>query len=239
MAVRLTVRSASGATSTSIEVEPTSVILGGYSARSAAERQRHIDELRQIGIEPPERVPAFWPVGANLVSTASEIQVQGERTSGEVEYALIAHEGQTYVAVASDQTDRAFEVHSIPRSKQLCAKVISSEVVALDDLRAAWDRIVISSEVSADGDMWLPYQRGELAGMLDPDGLVSACFGTGALADRTILLSGTIPILDGETRYLPHFRATLEVPDSDHLRLALAYRVEMLPERADTGEEAA
>ena len=237
MAVQLTVRSASGSAA-SIEVEPVSVILGGYSARSAADRQRHIDELRQIGIEPPERVPAFWPVAANLVSTGAEIQVQGERTSGEVEYALIAQEGHTYVAVASDQTDRAFEVHSIPRSKQLCAKVISSDVVALEELRVAWDRIVISSEVSADGEIWLPYQRGELAGMLDPDGLVRACFGTNALADRTVLLSGTIPILDGETRYLPHFRAALEVPDSD-LRLTLAYRIEMLPDRADCDKEAA
>lgn len=238
MAVRLTVRSASDASTRPIEVEPASVILGGYSARSAADRQRHIDELRQIGIEPPERVPAFWPVGANLVSTASDIQVQGDRTSGEVEYALIAHDGHTYVAVASDQTDRAFEVHSIPRSKQLCAKVISCDVVALDELRATWDRIVISSEVSADGETWLPYQRGELAGMLDPDGLVRACFGTDALADGTVLLSGTIPIIDGETRYLPHFRAILEVPDSE-LRLTLSYRVEMLAERADIDEDAA
>ena len=119
MAMRLTVRSDSALAQGPIDVEPKSVVLGGYSARSAEERQRHIDELRQIGIEPPEHVPAFWPVGANLVTTASEIQVQGDRTSGEVEYALIAHEGRTYVAVASDQTDRAFEVHSIPRSKPM------------------------------------------------------------------------------------------------------------------------
>ena len=238
MAMRLTVRSDSALAPGPIDVEPKSVVLGGYSARSAEERQRHIDELRQIGIEPPERVPAFWPVGANLVTTASEIQVQGDRTSGEVEYALIAHEGRTYVAVASDQTDRAFEVHSIPRSKQLCAKVISSAVIPLDELRGSWDRIVISSDVSADGDTWLPYQRGELGLMLDPGGLAQACFGTDALVDGTILLSGTIPIVDGQTRYLPYFRAALEVPDSG-LRLTLAYRVEMLPERADVGEAVA
>ena len=238
MAMRLTVRSDSALAQGPIDVEPKSVVLGGYSARSAEERQRHIDELRQIGIEPPERVPAFWPVGANLVTTASEMQVQGDRTSGEVEYALIAHEGRTYVAVASDQTDRDFEVHSIPRSKQLCAKVISSAVIPLDELRGSWDRIVISSDVSPDGDTWVPYQRGELGLMLDPGGLAEACFGTDALVDGTVLLSGTIPIVDGQTRYLPYFRAALEVPDSE-LRLTLAYRVEMLPERADVGEAVA
>jgi len=238
MGVPLTVRSVSGAILGQIEIEPSRVILGGYTARSAAERQRHIDELLRIGIEPPRKVPAFWPVGANLVTTAAEIQVQGSETSGEVEYALVAHADRTYVAVASDQTDREFEIHSIPRSKQLCAKVLSRDVVPLDDLRDRWDQVVISSEVSADGEAWQPYQRGELAGMLDADALIQASLGTDALAHGTVLLSGTIPIIDGETRYLPHFRASLEVPDAE-IRLELAYRVEMLPERVDIGEQAA
>lgn len=227
-----------GGSTTTIEAEPRRVVLSGYSARSSAQGQRHIDELRRIGIEAPARVPAFWPVGANLITTASEIQVQGQRTSGEVEYALVAHEGRTYVTVASDHTDRAFEVHSIPRSKQLCPKVLSPDVVPLDELRDRWDRIVIASEVSSDGDRWLPYQRGELAEMLDPDALIRACFGNDDLGNGTVLLSGTIPMIDGETRYLPHFRGILEVPDSD-LRLELAYRLEMLPESAESGDSAA
>ncbi len=231
-AVRLTVVRPGRPGKPTIEFAPRRVVLAGYSARSAAVRQQHINELRQIGIEPPARVPAFWPVGANLLTTASRIQVQGERTSGEVEYALLAHEGRRYVAVASDQTDRTFEVHSIPRSKQLCAKVISNQVIPLDDVVGRWDAIVISSEVSSDGSTWLPYQRGELAEVLDPTGLVQACFGTDALADGTVLLSGTLPLLDGETRYLPHFRAALELPGST-LRVELAYHVEALPERAD------
>ena len=117
MSVTFTVRSATGEAVHRIEVEPRQMILGGFSARSEEERERHIAELREIGIEPVPRTPAFWHMSTNLLTTGSRIEVQGDATSGEVEYALFAHAGRTYVTVASDQTDREFERTSIPRSK--------------------------------------------------------------------------------------------------------------------------
>src|SRR3989304_653963 len=139
-----------------ISLRPTMVVLGGYTARSADARERHVDELRTIGIEPPARTPAFWPVSASLLTTDDRIQVQGNRTSGEVEFALIFHGGDILVAVASDHTDRELETSSIPRSKQGCAKVISREVLAFDDLADRWDSIVMSSEVTDEEGHWLP-----------------------------------------------------------------------------------
>lgn len=229
MNITFNVRSVSDASVHPIEVNPQRVILGGYSARSAEVRQRHIDELRLIGIEPPAQVPAFWHVSNWLLTTGSEIQVQGERTSGEAEFALIRHGGETYVAVASDQTDREFETHSIPRSKQLCPKILSSDVLPLTELVERWDEVVIASEVSDDGETWLPYQRSELAAMMDPQALIEAASGRDALEDGNVLLSGTIPLIDGVTRHLSHFRAILTVPDST-TELRLAYRVDVLPE---------
>jgi hypothetical protein len=234
MSISFTVLSASGAPVEGIEFEPHRVILGGYSARSAEERERHIEELRQIGIEPPARVPAFWPVSRWLLTTAGEIEVQGEKTSGEVEYALIAHQGTTFVAVASDQTDRHFEQYSIPRSKQLCPKVLSEEIVPLADVIDRWDGIVISSQVSADGQTWHDYQRTTLGALLDPDALVRAACGSQPLADGTVLLSGTVPIVDGVTRYLPHFRAELAAPALVS-PLRLAYTVAILPDGLSEG----
>lgn len=229
MSVTFTVRSATGRQVDSIEVEPRQMILGGFSARSKEERDRHIAELREIGIEPVARTPAFWHMSTNLLTTGSEIEVQGEATSGEVEYALVAHAGRTYVTVASDQTDREFERTSIPRSKQLCAKVLGSEVVPLEDVRARWDEIELTSEVSADGSDWQPYQRSPLEAMLDPDALIAAAgFGDG-LPDGTVFLSGTVPLVDGVTRYARHFRAALTVPDGGP-SLRLAYRVAVMPE---------
>jgi hypothetical protein len=212
-----------------IAFDPIRLILGGYSARSVEERERHIAELRQIGIEPPSHVPAFWHVSPWLLTTASVIKVQGHRTSGEVEFALLSHSGHTYATVASDQTDREFERYSIPRSKQLCPKVLSVDLVPMAAVGDRWDAIAIGSDVSDDGESWEPYQRGTLGDLLPPADLVRAACGGGGLADGTILLSGTMPLVDGETRYAPYFRARMSLPDA-RLDLALAYRVEVLPE---------
>ena len=229
MSVTFTVRSATGREIDRIEVEPRHLVLGGFSARSEAERERHIAELREIGIEPVARTPAFWHMSTNLLTTGSEIEVQGDATSGEVEYALVADAGRTYVTVASDQTDREFERVSIPRSKQLCAKVLGSDVIPLDDIRARWDEIELTSDISAEGSDWQPYQRSTLAAMLAPDALIHAAgFGDG-LPDGVVFLSGTVPLVDGVTRFARHFRAALAIPDGGPT-LRLAYRVDVLPE---------
>lgn len=229
MSIKFTVRSASDEALGRIVVEPRQVILGGYSARSVAERERHIAELRQIGIEPPARVPAFWRVSTWLLTTGREIEVQGETTSGEIEYALIGHAGRTYVAAASDQTDRDVERSSIPRSKQLCPKVLSADVLPLNEVLDRWDEIVIASWVGTDGETWIPYQRSPLGAMMDPMALTRAACRADSLSDGTVLLSGTIPLLDAVTRYDSHFRGTLTVPESGP-ELQLAYGVHVLPE---------
>ena len=237
MAISFDVRSLSGGVEETLDFEARQVILGGFAARSADQVQRHIEELREIGVVPPARIPAFWHVSRWLLTTGDVIEVQGDRTSGEVEYVLIAHEGTTYVAVGSDETDRHFEQASIPRSKQLCPKVVSRDLVRLDAVIEAWDDIVIASEVSPDGQAWQPYQRSSLAGLYDPDALMRAVAGRPALPDGTVLMSGTIPIVDGVTRYLPGFRATMSFPGSD-LELSLSYRVDVLPELTDAGTAA-
>jgi hypothetical protein len=205
------------------------VILGGYSARDPEDRQRHIGELNAIGIEPPATVPAFWRVARHLVTTADEIEVQGTQTSGEAEFALIAAGRRTWVTVASDQTDRELERVSIPRSKQLCPKVLGTDVVPLADVRSVWDEIELSSDVSADGMTWIPYQRATLADLADPETLLRGSGLGDSPSDGTILLSGTVPLVDGVTRFLPHFRASLVVPNRG-IALRIAYRVGVLPE---------
>ena len=212
-----------------VGVELTQVILGGYSARDPEDRQRHIDELEAIGIDPPASVPAFWRVARHLVTTGDEIEVQGTQTSGEAEFALIAARRQIWVTVASDQTDRELERVSIPRSKQLCPKVLGTNVVQLADVRSVWDEIELSSDVSADGTTWIPYQRATLADLADPETLLRGSGLGDSPPDGTILLSGTVPIVDGETRFLPHFRASLVVPNRG-IALRIAYRVGVLPE---------
>ncbi|HET8616895.1 MAG TPA: DUF2848 family protein [Actinomycetales bacterium] len=214
-------------------MRPTLVVLGGYAARDAAERQRHVDELADIGILPPEQVPAFWAVGTGLLTTGDRIEVQGERTSGEIEFALVVSQGRVFVAAASDQTDREFEVHSIPRSKQMCAKVLSRQVVALDDVVDSWDDLELRSDVRVASGPWRPYQRASVSALMHPRDLMAAAFGHGATpVDGTVLLSGTVSLIDGVTTYDDSFRGALALP-SGGTELTLEYDVAVLPEHHD------
>lgn len=222
-----------GTTVQPLVFEVRTVVLGGYAARDPHELARHVEELREIGIDAPEEVPAFWAMSRHLVTTARRIEVQGNHTSGEIEYALLFQQGRTYVAAVSDHTDRKVETYSIPRSKQLCAKVLSSKVIALDDVLDDWDNGALYSDVlDADG-AWLPYQRAGVAAMLAPDALVAACFGAGSsVPDGTVLCSGTVSLVDGRTRYSAAFRGGLRLPGGAG-ELTLEYAVDVLPEQAD------
>jgi hypothetical protein len=228
----LAVRSSGTETDTPLTFGVELVVLGGYAARDPEELERHVAELRKIGIDAPETVPAFWAMSRHLATTGRTIQVQGDQTSGEIEYALLFHDGTVYVAATSDHTDRQVETYSIPRSKQLCAKILSRQVVPLDEVRDGWDEGSLYSDVLARDGEWLPYQRAGVNAMLAPDDLVEACFGPDAdVPDGTILCSGTVSIVDGETRYAPAFRGGLRLAGGA-VDLQLEYAVDVLPEQA-------
>ena len=208
------------------------LVLAGFSARDTQARDAHIEELRELGIEPPSELPSFWSMSPELVSTASRLRVQGHDTSGEVEFVLLFAGNETFVGVGSDQTDRVLEAHSIPRSKQVCGKVLGRTVVRLDDVLDVWDDITLRCDVyEADGG-WRPYQEAALATVLPVDELVTLCFGPAGPAPGTILMSGTIPLLDGVTRYLSQYRCAMRIPGFDQ-ELAFHYAVEVLPDRTN------
>src|SRR5512133_2133815 len=101
---------------------------GGYAGRDQASVQKHIDELAVIGVPTPTHIPTLFALGNNLVSTADSVQVQHDKTSGEVEYVLLVGEGETYVTVGSDQTDRDLESKVVEWSKQSYPNIFAPEV---------------------------------------------------------------------------------------------------------------
>ncbi len=206
------------------------LVLAGYSARTDEIRNAHIEELRELGIEPPAQVPAFWPVSRDLVTTDNRLRVQGTETSGEVEFVFLNDTDGLLVAVGSDQTDRGFEKFSIPRSKQACGKVISSSVVRYADVRDRWDAIEISCDVRDDDGSWLPYQRATLDLVMDPDTLVERCFGADGPPVGAVMMSGTIPLLDGVTRFASQYRCAMTIPGFSE-DLAFYYSVDVLPDQ--------
>src|SRR5581483_1804520 len=68
-------------------------------------------------------------------------------TSGEVEFALLFGPGGPWVTVASDQTDRFSERHSVPAAKQLCPKVLGAPVWPLAEVEGHWDELVLRAWV--------------------------------------------------------------------------------------------
>ena len=172
---------------------------------------------------------AFPFLTANLV-VADEIEVIGGTTSGEVEYVLLMNEGEIYVAVGSDHTDRDLEKGSIIKSKQICANVISSEVWRYRDVQSNWDDMLLRSWVRPGADeAEVLYQEARLAAILSARDLIELV--QSRMPDRQedglVIFSGTVPLQTGKLIYGERFRAELSSPVLEQ-RLSLGYHVRRL-----------
>lgn len=206
-------------TAETFSFEPRRVVIAGYTGRDQAAVRRHIDELREHGIPAPARTPTLFSCTVDRLTIEREIEVLGDRTSGEAEFVLIHHEGRVYVAAGSDHTDRELEKASITFAKQVCPKPISREVWPYEDVRDGWDRIVLRGLAAgrptdgdtAAGDGMRRYQEGALAEMLRPEDLQALIRERlGGELDGTIVFGGTMPILDeGSFAFGAPFRAEL------------------------------
>lgn len=204
------------------------VVLAGYTGRDQAAVRRHVEELAAHGVAAPKRVPAFYRVTPERVVAADRIAVLGRETSGEGEFIVFRADGETWIGVGSDHTDRAVERESVTTSKQLCDKVVAREVWRLADLRDHWDRVMLRSFAGTEGQGYDPgpYQEGPAASLLDPDEILDlVATRTGRGLDGVLVFSGTLP-LAGELVYAPRFRVELR----DELRgasLEVAYAVDV------------
>ena len=104
-----------------VDIDVRDLTIAGWTGRDAAAVQHHIDELAAIGVAPPSQVPLFYRVSADLLTTAPDIQVLGEASSGDAEPMLIRAGGKMWIGLGSDHTDRALEAVSVASSKQVCA----------------------------------------------------------------------------------------------------------------------
>ncbi|MFE3081695.1 DUF2848 family protein [Nocardia tengchongensis] len=199
---------------------PTDVVVAGYTGRDTAAVAHHVDELAAIGVPRPDRIPAFYEIGADRVTTDTAIEVGGPSTSGEVEPVLIYADHRYYLTVGSDHTDRVLETQSIPLSKTACPKPIATTIIDLgtDPSVLRWDEITVSSWVN--GDI---YQRGSLASLLPLGSLLSKWGKHDSDDSALILFGGTMPLVDGAFRYGRHWQMSLEVPG--HAPIEFTYNV--------------
>lgn len=214
-------------TQESIHVDVRELIIAGWAGRVQSVIDEHIEELKEIGVTPPSSTPLFYRVAADQFTTAPDIQVLGEASSGEVEVVLIGTDQGTLVGIGSDHTDREAEAWSVAHSKQVCAKPVSVQVWRLDSVIDHWDELQMASYATIDGKEVL-YQEGPVTGLLHPAELLRR-FGLdkAELAPGQAMLCGTLPVI-GELRTAQAFRMVLKDPVSGR-ELQHRYNIRTLP----------
>ena len=95
------------------------LVIAGWTGRDRAAVEAHIAELEILGVARPTTTPVFYRVSAALLTTAEEVEVLGDTSSGEVEAVLLALDDGLWVGVGSDHTDRKAEAAGVALSKQL------------------------------------------------------------------------------------------------------------------------
>jgi hypothetical protein len=201
-------------------------VIAGWTGRDPVARDKHIRELEELGVKPPAMTPIFYRIAAARITAATTIQVTGETSSGEVEFVLVKTEGQIFVGVGSDHTDREVETYGVTVSKQMCDKPVAPELWPFAEVENHWDRLILRSWASFEGRREL-YQEGAVAGMLPVSELLTKGFGAGGMPDGTAMFGGTFAAKGG-IRPSSRFEYELEDPVLGRT-IRSGYEVETLP----------
>ncbi len=201
-------------------------VIAGWTGRDVAALEKHIKELEELGVARPATTPIFYRVGTSRITTAAQIEVAGEESSGEVEFVLVQHAGQLYVGVGSDHTDRKVEAYNVTVSKQMCEKPMAAALWAYDDVKPHWDKLMLRSW-ACHGEEKRLYQEGPVAAMRPPQELIERYTGASALADGTVMFCGTLAAKGG-IKPAPRFEFELEDPVRG-LHIRHGYDIASLP----------
>ncbi len=202
------------------------LVVAGWVGRDEAAVQKHIEELGKHGVPAPTRTPTYMHLSPNLLTSSESVQVISPYSSGEVESALIRHDGKLYLGVGSDHTDREVEKYDIPTSKQMCAKVLAPIVWEYEEVESHLDEVVLLSWTrKAQQD--LLYQEGRLGMNIRPKNLLDA-MPTRLEKENLCLFCGTLPTLTGIS-YGERFAFEMQDPILNR-RVSHEYAVHILPQ---------
>jgi hypothetical protein len=160
-----------------LAVEPQKFVISGWTGRDAAAIEHHIEELEALGVPRPSAVPLFYRAGKDLLSQSRVVEVLGPESSGEAEPVLFFADGEWWLTVGSDHTDRQVESYSVAVSKQMCPKPIATSAWRWRDIAGRQDEIQLESRIYEGGE-WVTYQRGTLASIRPLESLRDGYFGT-------------------------------------------------------------
>jgi hypothetical protein len=178
------------------DVQVQQCVVAGWTGRDRVALEKHIKELEELGVARPASTPVYYRVSAARVTTDTKVQTTGTASSGEVEFILAQWNGELWVGVGSDHTDRQVETYNVTVSKQMCEKPMAPEVWRFADVAGHWDKIILRSYIFENGARVL-YQEGAVSAMLDPAVLIEGYDGKKALEASTIMLCGTFAAKGG------------------------------------------
>lgn len=205
----------------------TAAIIAGWTGRDRVAMEKHIAELEAVGVKRPATTPIFYRVAAARLTTAAEIEVTGNDSSGEVEFFLTTLDGRLWVGVGSDHTDRKVETIGVTISKQMCDKPVGPDIWPYDEVAGHWDQLKLRSYAIEDGRRSL-YQEGPVTTMLDPLDLIGRYpAAKGKLAEGALMFCGTLAAKGG-IRPSQRFELELEDPVLGR-KLTHAYDITCLP----------
>ncbi|GAB3463016.1 DUF2848 family protein [Actinophytocola sediminis] len=205
-----------------LTVTPARVYNLGSATVDASAAVAHQEEVADVGVRIAFDIPAprIYPMAVNSVTTDTAIGVHSADTSGEAELVLVVREGELYLGVGSDHTDRELERQSIIWSKQYCPSVLGQRVWRWADIESAWSRLILESTV--DGEL---YQRSPAAVFLPPPTILGILAErVTSLPDSYLVYCGTYTSIDRRIRFGGNWSVTLRDPDTG-ARLDLAYEV--------------
>lgn len=198
-----------------VKIDITGLIVAGWTGRDAAAVQHHIDELALLGVPAPTAVPLYYQAGAALLTQADSIATLGTATSGEAEPMLVTDaDGDLWLGLGSDHTDRELEAVSVAKSKQICPKPIADTLWRFDDVTGHLDQICLRSEILEAGSAdFVPYQNGTFASIRPLADLIAG-LPQAVLNPGTAMLCGTLTAMGG-VRPASRFRMQLYDPVLD------------------------
>src|SRR6185312_14717498 len=123
------------------------LVVAGYTGRDEHAVKQHITELQAHGIMPPDTIPMFWTLPNWLLSTAEPVLIR-------------MPDGELFVTVGSDHTDRSLEASSILLAKLTCPKILASTAWQFADVADRWDSLHLQAVIREDEAR---YQDGTLA----------------------------------------------------------------------------
>ncbi len=185
------------------------LIVAGWTGRDTQALEHHIEELAALGVPRPSSVPVFYRTSVNGLTQTTRLDVLGPDSSGEVEPVVFGFDDGMWLGVGSDHTDRKLETLGIALSKQICGKVIGTELWPLAEVMPHWDRLIIRSHATIDGERVL-YQQGPLSNMRTPGDLLSIHDRSSGLRPGSVMFCGTVGAMGG---IRPASRFEMEIED--------------------------